>query len=560
MKRIALAVAVGLLVPSLTTAQIPLGPTITVDPTGYEPSVAVNDDGDFMVVWEGTSDELRGQLFDSDGTPLAGGFDVGSPGVNVDGYPYQGPLDVSTDGTDFVVAWSGYEDIVSACLSLDCIFTRSVSSTGTLGTEFVIEDPTPAEQAKHPRVSGNGIGTFVTVWEGFDSDDEGVQGRTLASDGSGVSSQFQANETEAFYQGDNGYSDVAGGPTGDFVVAWTADYQGIAFRRFDSTGAPLASESVAAGYAGIFPRDPKVAYASNGNFMVVWQTTYISETIQGRAFDSSGTPLTPAFDIATGGNLYQPNVAGYPDDDFVVVWQGDDGVQGQRFDSAGALIGPVFTASDYGKHPGVDTDTDGNFTVVWTAYDAVYAQRFAARIPQPLAGRKLKIKNKVPDVPEKNKAQWVVKDASLDLPVPGSAGDPTCQGDPAGTIKASLRFHSIDSGHDTGTIDLACERWSTSGSGSSLSYEYKNPKLLNSPCKVVKLKQAKQIRATCFGKNPLFPLDYDLEVGTAEGTVHTTLIMGDRQYCTSIPTFKTKDGSDGKTFLGKDGPAPASCP
>lgn len=540
-------------------AAAPIGPVLTVDPTGDEPRVALSDDGRFLVVWESSGD-VRGRSFGNDGAPLTADFAVNEPDVSVYGYSDQGPLGISSNGTDFVVVWSGYEDPPSSCTSSDCVFSRPVSATGTLGSQLVVEDSGPAEQAKHPRISGNGIGTFATVWEGFDTDDEGVQGRTLASDGSGVSAQFQANETEAFYQGDMGWSDVAGGPTGEFVVAWASDDQGIGLRRFDASGAALAPESFAAGWVGVYPIDPQIAHAANGNFLVVWESLAGSDEIQGRAFDSSGTPLGPAFEIADAGDPYQPAVAGFPAEDFVVVWRGDYGVRGRRFDSAGSALGPEFSATDYGAHPDVDTDPDGNFTVVWTAYDAVYARRFAPLLPIPLEGKKIKVKDKVPDDPLKRKAQWVVKDAAIALPDPLSDGDPRCNADPAGTVKATIRFFSSDSGHDTGEIPLPCELWIGFGSGPKLSFQYRDKKLLEGPCKFIKLKQGRQIKATCLGKNPLHPLNYDLEVGTGEGTVHTVLTLGDRKLCTSIPSFETKDGSDGKLFLGKDGSAPAHCP
>ncbi len=549
----------GLIGPAVALAAAPIGPVITVDPIGYEPGVATDDDGDFIVVWKSDYGYVAGRLFEGDGTPLSPSFSVSEPGVSLYGYIDQGPVGVASDGTDFVVAWSGYEDTPTTCTSFECIFSRHVDSTGTLGNQLVVEDSGPAEQSKHPRISGNGVGTFVTVWEGLDGDGEGVQGRTLASDGSGASAQFQANETEAQYQCDVGWCDVAGGPTGEFIVAWTSDFQGIGLRRFDAGGTALASESFATGWTGVYPIDPQVAYAANGNFLVVWESRSGSDKIQGRAFDSTSTPLGPVFDIADAGDPYQPAVAGYPADDFVVVWRGDDGVRGQRFDSAGAAIGPEFSATDYGIHPGVDTDANGNFTVVWTAYDAVYAQRFAPLLPIPLTGKKIKLEDKVPDDPLKRKARWVVKDAAIALPDPLSDGDPRCNADPVGTVKASVRFFSSDSGHDTGEIPLPCELWFGFGAGTTLAYQYQDKKLLEGPCKFIKLKHGKQIKATCLGKNPLHPLEYDLEIGTDERTVHTVLTLGDRKFCSSIPTFKTKDGSDGKLFLGKDGPAPAHC-
>jgi hypothetical protein len=56
--------------------------------------------------------------------------------------------------------------------------------------------------------------------------------------------------------------------------------------------------------------------------------------------------------------------------------------------------------------------------------------------------------------------------------------------------------------------------------------------------------------------------DYDLNPGIDEGIVNVTLTVGDFKYCSSFDDFNDRDGSDGKTFLGKNSPAPGPpvCP
>lgn len=551
---------------------VPLGPAFTVDTTsGYleHPKIAVDGDGDLMIVWRRDSSEIRGRLFEGDTTPVGSDFVVNDPSVYASNSfdSSDGIQDVASDGAGgFVVVFNANEYVPTSCLGLECVFSRRYEDAGTAGPQLIVQPtayPIPF-QAGNVEIAGNGLGTFVAAWEGYDSSGEGVFGRTTAADGSAVSPEFQANETEAGYQGDRGWLDVAGGPAGEFVVAWISDDQGVGVRRFDAAGAPLAPEFFATGYTGVYPAAPHVAYESGGNFLVLWHATGGTEQLQGRVFDDTGTAVGAAFEIAEIPYYADPAIAGFPDDEFIVVWTTeDDTIRGQRIGRTGAKIGAPFEASGaYGYRPDVDTDGSGGFTVAWIDYPSVEARQFTMPdlTPFPLAGKKMKIKDKVPDDPEKRKAQWVAKDPSIVLPAPGSAGDPSCNGDPAGTVKASIRFLSTDSGHDTGQIDLPCQWWTSVGSGPKLSYQYKDLKLFDSPCKFIKLKTAQQIRATCLGKNPLFPLDYDLEPGTPEGSVHTVLALGDRLFCTSIPTFKTKDGSDGKLFLGKDGPPPATCP
>lgn len=561
---------------SSAAAQTPtkVGPVFTVESTAGDfryPKIAMDDDGGMMVVWR-HDENFRGRLFSSDATPLAGDFVVQTPDVyaDYDFNSHDGIHDVASDGAGgFVVIFNASEYVQTSCLGGPCVYTRSVDDAGVLGAQNLVQPLDVATpQAGNVEIAGNGAGTFVAAWEGYDSSGEGIFGRTLSASGSSTSGQFQANTTEAGYQGDNGWLDVAGGPAGEFVVAWYSDAQGATFRRFDAAGTPLAGESIAAADAGLYPVAPQVAFESGGNFLILWEALAGADMLQARVFDNAGTPVSGVIDIAAISYTAHPTVAGYPDDGFVVVWTDPgDILKGQKYDRLGNPIGSAFDVDDsdgYGNQADVATDADGNFTVTWIDYEpgqTLRAQRFSAPdfLTDELTGKKLKITNKVPEDPSKRKLQWVVKDPTLDLAAPGSEGDPRCNGDPSGTVKATLRVSSETSSHDTGDIELPCQAWTAVGSGPKLGYQYKDVKLLEGPCKFIKLKTGKLIRATCLGKGPS-DLDFDLEAGTAEGTVQTVLTLGNRRYCTQTPPFAGKDGSDGRLFLGKNAPAPTFCP
>lgn len=562
---------------SLGTAQTPtpLGPVFTIDATtsGYDPKVAVDSDGDFMVAWSGSlqgNDDVLGRLFQGNGSPLGPGFVVQDPGWEY-GYGVasdkDGRIDVAASGSDsFVVVFNG-EDDLGTCENDPCVLSRRYDDDGTAGTQFMIQQTAGTTWfATNPEVAQNALGEFMVVWEAGESDyaDEEVFARALDGDGAPAASRFHVNETTVGYQGDNGWVDVAGGPSGDFVLTWHDDYEGIGVRRFSSSGVPLGPEVFVEDDESC-PTEPQVAYEAGGNFLVL-SDLRCSSILQAQVFGPTGAPIGPAFTIDNLGSEYpRPAVAGFPNDHFVVVWETASEIRGQRYDRVGGPVGSTFQVSDtlnvFGAFPDVDTEEDGNFTVIWKAANKnVVGQRFTAPdVAIPITSKKLKIKDRVPDHPEKRKLQWVVKDPNITLPVPGSLSDPSCNGDPAGTVKASLRFFSDDSGHDSGVIDLPCQWWASVGSGAKRAYQYKDLKLFDGPCKFVQLKTGKQIRATCLGRNLSHTLDYDLEIGAAEGTVQTVLTIGNHTFCAATPTFRTKDGSDGKLFLGKDGPAPASC-
>ena len=67
------------------------------------------------------------------------------------------------------------------------------------------------------------------------------------------------------------------------------------------------------------------------------------------------------------------------------------------------------------------------------------------------------------------------------------------------------------------------------------------------------------LKASCFGKGPTAGFLYDLVEGTDEGVVSVLLTVGTIRHCTAFDDAKGRDGSDGKTFLGRDAPPPAAC-
>jgi hypothetical protein len=96
---------------------------------------------------------------------------------------------------------------------------------------------------------------------------------------------------------------VAGLPDGGFVVVWESEGQdgdgtGLFGRRFGADGQPSSPEfQVNTGTSGS-QRDPHVAVAGDGTFVVVW-TTYppAPATIMGQRFATAGTPLGSEFEV-----------------------------------------------------------------------------------------------------------------------------------------------------------------------------------------------------------------------------------------------------------------------
>ncbi len=177
-------------------------------------------------------------------------------------------------------------------------------------------------------------------------------------------------------------------------------------------------------------------------------------------------------------------------------------------------------------------------------------------------GKKLKIRNKLPDDITKNRLLFDSKGASIVTPAPASVADPRC-----GTASTGgrIRVSSATSGQSFWQ-DLPCQNWSLIGSEANpCGYSYKDAKLADGPCKRVLLRSGSRLKASCKGGGP-HPLDYDLQVGQSQTPVAVTIetgqlgLPGAQGYCAKFGGVVKKDGSDGKTFLAKNAAAPASCP
>jgi hypothetical protein len=123
---------------------------------------------------------------------------------------------------------------------------------------------------------------------------------------------------------------------------------GIVGQRYDSSGGEVGGRFRVNSYTPESQREPDVACAPGGQFVVAWVSTYqdgYADGIFGQRFDSAGGAVGTEFQVNSYTNYNQvyPAVALSGTGEFVVVWASDfqDGfLYGlQRFDGAGARAG-----------------------------------------------------------------------------------------------------------------------------------------------------------------------------------------------------------------------------
>jgi len=210
-----------------------------------------------------------------------------------------------------------------------------------------------------------------------------------------------------------------------------------------------------------------------------------------------------------------------------------------------------------GYRMGIDRDEDGVYD-----YDEIL-RGTDPTVPdgaQPFPAAKLQIRNHLPDDEAKNAASVQIKSATLPIPPVGSASDPRCNGDPDGTVKATLTLASTTSGADY-TTPLPCEHWTLVGSADDpIGYKYADKSLTVGAVSNLSWRRGKDLKATVTGKGAS-AFTYDLVPGVSQNPVHGQVLSGAVGVCFQCASAG-HDGSDGKLFSAKgaDCAAPTSCP
>ena len=267
------------------------------------------------------------------------------------------------------------------------IFAQTYDSQGRLtGSEFQVNTGTPVP-GQYPAVAADASGGFIVVWQG--ASDGVTQGQRFDSSATRVGSQFALPGV---------FPRVAADAAGDFVVVLTegssdqySPFLSLVGQRFDSSGASVGSQFVVANrtmepgssyYTTVthYPERSAVTMSSAGDFVVAWDVgvhyflmggrpqTNPPTGIFGQRYHRSGVKLGTTFLVA-GDTEAVPSIAEDKPGNFVVVWSSGGYIVGERFDAAGAPVGPEFNVNTYATgaktSPSVAVDEAGNFLVVW---------------------------------------------------------------------------------------------------------------------------------------------------------------------------------------------------
>lgn len=161
---------------------------------------------------DSSSRSVQAQILDSDGDPVGGEFQVNTYTTS-----YQDDPDVATNGDDtFMVVWksagsSGTDSSVGS------IQGQVFQADGTpIGGEFQVNTYTSNNQER-PQVAADAFGTFVVTWYSFDGypdSDGSIEGQRYRADGTPLGEQFLIN---SYTTGGQEFPAIAAGPQIAFV-------------------------------------------------------------------------------------------------------------------------------------------------------------------------------------------------------------------------------------------------------------------------------------------------------------------------------------------------------
>ena len=272
-----------------------------------DPMVAMDSLGNFVVVWEsygsdGTDDDynsVQGQLYDSDGDPVGGEFQV-----NTFTTSRQESVAVAADGQgNFIVVWqSNLENIQGQIYDV---------SGAAVGGEFEIQT---TGYGDNPAVAANSVGNFVVAWQteeggGADTSRTSIEAQRYDANGNPVGGQFQVNTYTTDWQEK---STVAMDSQGNFIIAWKSDGSlgtdldgdSVQAQYFDTGGTPVGSQYGAPSRFLSRTNRTVVRMTGQGNFVVVWDsfaspTDSSSRSVHGQRY-SAGAEVVFADGFESG--------------------------------------------------------------------------------------------------------------------------------------------------------------------------------------------------------------------------------------------------------------------
>jgi len=352
------------------------------------PAVAMDADGDFIVVWEGVgaadNQGVYAQRYTEDGAKAGVEFLVNT---TTGGSQRKPSVAMDADG-DFAVAWESPDG------DAEGVYARRFSADGAPASdEFLVNTQTTSERQFTPSIAMDADGDFVVSW----ASGQGIYNtyaQRYSREGTAEGTAFLVN-TQTNVRNYN--ASVAMDADGDFVVAWERATYNVFAQRYSALGIPVGSEIAVNTVTNDFQRLPSVAMDADGDFVISWVDRIQDGDgygVYAQRFSADGEKAGGEIPVNSYTTNVQRNtrVAMDADGDFVVTWHsqyqdnasvgGSYGVYAQRYNADGSLdsseflVNTVTTGNE--QKPAIAIDADGDFIIAWyESLGQVSAQRFS---------------------------------------------------------------------------------------------------------------------------------------------------------------------------------------
>jgi hypothetical protein len=187
------------------------------------PSVSMNNSNDFLIAWNSPQDPdgsigIYARKFNQAGAEVIPEFRVSNFTTKIQDVP---SVAMDDDG-DFVIGWeSGQGDpqVVQGYYGTQTIYSYEImlqryNANGTEnGPEFQVNNFTANNQSM-PAITNNNTGNFIVAW----NDITGAYGQQFNSSGAEVNAEHKANISGGYKK----YADVAMDNNGNFTIIWTS--------------------------------------------------------------------------------------------------------------------------------------------------------------------------------------------------------------------------------------------------------------------------------------------------------------------------------------------------
>ena len=378
------------------------------------PSVAMTDNGIFVITWTGNGigddSGIFMRAFNLDGTPITDEFLVNTTTAGRQYLP-EIALDPDNTGSNgrIVVTWMSddgtQDDVYAQMINLDFTGATPVTPSKT-GPEFLVNADYTSGSQDSPSVSMNTNGDFLIVWHGHGSTYPSIDAWYQAYDNTGnkigangkINSSTVTDAIKPRIKADRKTRDSFGG---NYIVTYEGsspeDTTGIFARQIqcgENSCKLNPVELIVNTTTDGSQETPEVASDYLGNFTVTWVDLSDGAKIKGQSFSyNDGKPLGQ---ITRLGTEFQVNGAASSGLEYPSIAMNDDGQYAVAYVSNSAenqdirfqrYVSDLFKVdTEILAHPASDTSIqsspdvafapNGNHAAVWTDLTAPQGIRF----------------------------------------------------------------------------------------------------------------------------------------------------------------------------------------